>query len=225
MGNFIHKATGGGQISDVAQVGAGGNYGTWQDPSRTVTWTDGTPTLSGTDDAYIWSNAALGTGFSFTVPADTTPRTLSIFYGASNATATVSAHLSDGSASDYSNSNMGPGAWLETLTYQAASDGQVLTVTVIKTGNNSGSSDGSADLVAAMLQDSSSGGGAGSGGAGGAGGAGGGGGTGGSSPSSASSSSSGSKGEMNCGATGAETLLVLGLVALFRRRSKVHDAR
>jgi hypothetical protein len=216
---LLRKATGGAQISDVTQVGSGGNYGTWADPSRTVTWSDGTPTASGSDDGYLWSNAALQTGFTMTVPADTTPRTVYVFYGASNATVTVSAHLSDGSAPDYSNSQMGPGAWLETITYQAGSDGQVLTLSVLKTGNNSGSTDGSADLVAVMLADGSAGGagGSGSGGSGGSGGSP----SGGSGTSSGGSSGTGrGKGEANCGLTGIDGVLPIGLLWLLRRRRK-----
>jgi hypothetical protein len=197
FGNFDDKATGSGQISDITLVGSGSNVGGTSDPSRSVTWSDGMPTASGADDGYIWSNGDLGSGFSFTVPADLTPRTLLVFYGASNATCTLSAHLSDGSAADYSNSPTGPGAWLETLTYQAASAGQTLTITLLKTGNNAGFTDGSADLVAAMLQDP---------------------------PPvnrvavtpASAPSSGGARG--GCGLTGLETGIILGLIRRSRRR-------
>jgi len=215
FGNLDDKASGGGQISDVSQVGGGSNVGGWADPSRTVTWSDGTPTPSGTDDGYIWSNGSLGSGYSFTVPAGTAPQTLLVFYGASTATCTISAHLSDGSAPDYSNSNTGPGAWLETLTFQAATDGQVLTVTLLKTGNNAGFTDGSADLVAAMLQSGSGGGGGGGGGA----------------PASASLSTTSTKapssGETHCGSVGVDLLAPLGILWMFRvvlRRRRARSA-
>ncbi|HEV3027570.1 MAG TPA: hypothetical protein VG457_08365, partial [Planctomycetota bacterium] len=216
FGNFDDKASGGGQISDVAQVGAGSNVGGWADPSRTVTWSDGTPTPSGTDDGYIWSNGSLGSGYSFTVPAGTAPQTLLVFYGASTATATIQAHLSDGSAPDYTNSNTGPGAWLETLTFQAASDGQVLTVTLLKTGNNAGFTDGSADLVAAMLQSGSGGGGGGAGGGGGSGAPG-------TASLSAASAKPSSSGGSHCGSVGVDLLGPLGILLLLRevlRRAK-----
>jgi len=151
--NLDRKASGCNQISSVSIVGSGANNGGWSDSSRSVSWTDGTPTGSlSNDHGYIWSNGSLGTGFQFSVPADTSSRTLSVYFGASNATCTLSAHLSDGSTPDYSSSQTGPGAWFATLTYQAGSGGQSLTVTLLKTGNNSGFTDGSADLDAAALQ-------------------------------------------------------------------------
>jgi hypothetical protein len=156
-GNLDRKSSGGGQISNVTSVGSGSNDGGWSEHSRTVTWSDGTPTASGTDDGYIWSNGSLQTGFSFTVPADASTRTLLVFYGASTATCTLRAHLSDGSAADVTDTRTGPGAWLETVVYHAGSPGQSLTVTLLKTGNNAGFTDGSADLVAAMLQAGSGG--------------------------------------------------------------------
>ncbi len=107
--------------------------------------------MSGTSSNYIWSNGALNSGFQFTAPADTSTRTLTVFFGASTATATLSAHLSDGSAADYVTSMTGPGAWQATITYHAASSGQNLTVKLLKTGNNAGFTDGSADLSSAML--------------------------------------------------------------------------
>jgi hypothetical protein len=150
-GTLVRKASGGGQISDVSLIGSGGNYGGWSDSSRSVTWTDGTPIGSGTSDNYIWSNGALGTGFQFTAPADTATRTVTVYFGASTATCTLSAHLSDGSAADYTTSFTGPGAWAATITYHAASAGQILVLKLLKTGNNAGFTDGSADLIAAML--------------------------------------------------------------------------
>jgi RNA polymerase sigma factor (sigma-70 family) len=100
---------------------------------------------------YIWSNGELGSGFSFTVPADTNARSVSVYGGASTATATLTAHLSDASATDYVQSFTGPGAFLCTITYKAASAGQSLRLTLVKSGNNPGFTDGSADLMAAWL--------------------------------------------------------------------------
>jgi hypothetical protein len=151
-GRFDHKASGGSQISNVTVVGSGAVSGGWSDAARSVTWTGGTPTASGTNDhGYIWSNGALNTGFSFTAPADTQTRTLQVYVGASNASATLTAHLSDGSAPDYSKSYTGPGAFIYTITYKALAANQTLKITLLKTGNNAGFTDGSADLDAAML--------------------------------------------------------------------------
>jgi hypothetical protein len=145
------KASGGSQIGAVGQTGAGGHYGTSASSAYGVSWSDGTPETSGGDDGYLWSNGSLGSGFTFSAPADTSARTLSVYFGASSASVTLSAKLSDGSAPAYSVSETGPGAWLATIHYQAASAKQSLQVTLLKTGNNAGTTDGSADLIAAAL--------------------------------------------------------------------------
>ncbi len=155
-GNFDHKATGGSQISNVSIVGTGANYGSYYDPSRTVTWSDGTPTASDTDHAYIWSNGALNSGFSFTVPADTTTRTLTVYAGGNNTQSSLTAHLSGGSVPDYVATAGSAGLYTNvyTITYSAASAGQTLTITLLKTGNLGGKTNGSADLIAAYLSGS-----------------------------------------------------------------------
>jgi hypothetical protein len=149
-GTFVHKSSGGTQISNVTQNG-GGTYGTYSDTSRNISWTDGTPTASGTNDhGYIWSNGTANSGWSFTVPADTSVRTLHVILGGpSGSTVKITAHLSDGSAADYTDSETGSSIFTKeyTLVYSAASASQTLTISVIHT--NSGSP--SADLIAAWL--------------------------------------------------------------------------
>ncbi len=150
-GTYIHKSSGGSKISDVTHVG-GGNYGTFTDANRNMTWTDGTPTGSGTNDhGYIWCNNVQNSGWSFTVPADTTSRTLNVLFGgATGAVVNIKAHLSDGSATDFTNTQTIASSTLSqgTFTYQAASAGQTLTITVLKV-NDAGAA--SADLDAAWL--------------------------------------------------------------------------
>jgi hypothetical protein len=146
-------STGQGQISDVTVVGTGANTGAYHDPSRDSVWSNGSPTVSDSGDpGYIWDNGAINSGYSFTVPADTASRTLTVYAGGFGTTSTVRAHLSDGSAPDYVRTASGSGIYNDsyTIIYNAASAGQTLTITVLKTGNISGTQ-GSADLVAAML--------------------------------------------------------------------------
>jgi hypothetical protein len=153
--NFDHKATGNSQISNVTVVGAGSNVGAYTAPTRNTSWTDGTPTVSDTnDEGYIWDNGALDSGFSFTVPADTTQRTLTIYAGGLGTASTLTAHLSDGSAPDYTVTSSGSGLYTEmyTITYQAASANQTLTITFLKTANITGTG-GSTDLIAATLEE------------------------------------------------------------------------
>jgi hypothetical protein len=108
-------------------------------------WTDGTPTAKATSDGYYYSGYKAGVGFSFTVPADTTERTVSFIAGAcNNGTTDVSAHLSDGSSPDYVDKSMSyqwscPGVMgLYTLKYRAASASQTLTITVSSDPNQMG---------------------------------------------------------------------------------------
>src|SRR5450759_5631414 len=101
-GIFIHKMSGSTQISDVTQIGAG-SYGTWSTTSRNASWTDGTPITNATNDEnYIWSNGTANSGWTFTAPADTTLRTLHVITGGpGSAIVKITAHLSDGSAVNY----------------------------------------------------------------------------------------------------------------------------
>ena len=132
-GTYIHKSSGGGQISNVTQIG-GGNYGTFNDNNRNISWSDGTPTGSGTNDHnYIWCNNVQNAGWSFTVPADTTVRTLNVLYGgATGAVVKITGHLSDNSAADFTNTETIANSTLTvgTFTYHAASAGQTLTITL-----------------------------------------------------------------------------------------------
>ncbi len=150
-GTYNHKASGGSQISNVTQIG-GGSYGTFSQTARNVSWSDGAPVASNADDQhYIWCNNQINAGWTFTVPADTTGRTLNVLYGgASGAGITIKAHLSDGSASDYSNTQTVSASTptLATFTYNTLSANQTLTVTLTKS-DNSGTT--SVDLDAAWL--------------------------------------------------------------------------
>jgi hypothetical protein len=147
------KASGGSQISNVTQLGSGAAYGSYFNTARDVSWTDGSPLASDTgDDNYIWANNAIGAGYSFTVPAGTTAHTLYIYAGGYSSGATLTAHLSGGSAADYVAVASGTGLYtnLYTINFTAASAGQTLTITYVKSSNINGSS-GSVDLIAAAL--------------------------------------------------------------------------
>jgi hypothetical protein len=147
------KAAPSGLISGLSETGAGAVSGVFSAPTRSVTWTDGTPSAIGASDhAYSWSNGALNSGFTFTVEAGTTARTLMIYCGASTASVTVSASLSDGSAPATLATFKGPGSYLATLRFKAGSPKQTIKITLLKTGNNPGFTDGSVDLISAMVR-------------------------------------------------------------------------
>ena len=108
---------------------------------RSVSWTDGTPpdiASSDTNDVFVYG---LGNGFSFTAPADTTTRKLTVHVSGWNGAGTLTAHLSDGSAADYTNTAAGSAGQYDgnyTLTYTAGSPGQTLTVTWTLTSGTTG---------------------------------------------------------------------------------------
>jgi len=128
--NYVHKASGGSQISTYAIVGSSGVQSYTPD-LRTVSWSDGTPTASGSDQAGVFI-PGIGRGFQISAPADTTTRTLNVYVGGWNSGGKLEVHLSDGSAPDYvSTAYSGTGQYdaVYTITYAAASTGQQLTVT------------------------------------------------------------------------------------------------
>jgi hypothetical protein len=113
-------------------------------------WSDGTPTAKAnniTSGVYVHgANSAI----TFTVPADTTSRSLRLYLTHFNSTARLVAHLSDGSAPDFTGTvTTGVNTYYRvTLTFRAASAGQTLTVgwTLQNDAGN-----GSVDALAATL--------------------------------------------------------------------------
>jgi hypothetical protein len=121
------------QITNYKEIGSQPVGTTGNDP-RTLTWTDGTPNVSGSNNTvvYVDSNSGHpGNGFSFTVPASTTTHTLVFHAGGQNGGGTLTVSLSDGSAAKYQDTTPNQsGRWDRnyTVTYGAASAGQTLTV-------------------------------------------------------------------------------------------------
>jgi len=151
---FDHKSSGGSQISNVSVTGTAGQF---TDSIIGTTWTDGTPTASATASKNGSYTAGTGNGFSFTAPADTTSRTLMVYVGGYKSGGKLVAHLSDGSASDYTDTSMsGAGTGTDgshyyasyAVTYKAASAGQTVKVTW---SMNSDAGSGNVTLQAATL--------------------------------------------------------------------------
>jgi hypothetical protein len=115
-------------------------YYQYSDNWNGYTWYDGAPIRSVESTptgiwVYNYPNA-VGSGFSFTAPADPTPRTLLVYVGAFAAQGQLRATLSDGSAQVFTSlnaatvNNLGNGpSGVFTLNYSAANYGQLLTVT------------------------------------------------------------------------------------------------
>jgi hypothetical protein len=117
------------------------------------TWSDGTNTPNQSSAIPMLMQAyppggsstdgpAIGTGFQLTFAASNTlSRTLILQLGYVDVNATVTASLSDGSATEYTNtvsstSSASADFAIETITYQANSPGQTLTVDYYTTANN-----------------------------------------------------------------------------------------
>jgi hypothetical protein len=119
------------QLSNYSIVGSG-TVSSYNNDPRPLSWTDGNPTASSSNNPNGVFINAIGQGFSFTAPADLTSRTLVVHVGGWNSGGTLTAHLSDQSAADYTNiTTAGTGQYDRnyTLTYQAGGAGQTLTVT------------------------------------------------------------------------------------------------
>ncbi len=114
-----------------------------------VSWTDGTPLLSSSNNTSGVYIAGVGSGFSITVPADKTTKTLKVYVGGFNSAGTFTAHLSDNSASDFVDATTLIGGQYSrnyTLTYTAGSDDQNLTITWVQS-----SGAGNVALIGAAL--------------------------------------------------------------------------
>ncbi len=139
------------QISNYAVVGSGPVMTYTNDP-RALSWTDGTPTISGSNNNGVYINS-LQNGFSFTVPADANKRTLTVHVGGYMGGGTFTAHLLDGSAADYVDSTAVVNGQYDrnyTLTYNAASAGQTLKISwVTSSGAGNVTLNGAALSVAA----------------------------------------------------------------------------
>ena len=114
------------------------------DVNFSFSWTNGNTTPVATDVyAGLQDNSGtgpglgVGEGFSFTVPADTTERQVTVYVDEHEGTGQLTATLSDGSALAYSDSSVPIGAnsaGVYTIDYTAASAGQTLTIEWMETG-------------------------------------------------------------------------------------------
>ena len=142
------KATPLQQLSSYRVVGNGPVL-TYNNDPRTVTWSNGSPTATSTANGNGLYIVGFGQGFSFTAPADSTSRTVVVHVGGWYSGGTLTAHLSDNSAPDFIDSTvavMGQYDRNYTLTFQAASPGQTLSIAWVMT---SGVSSGNVTLSAA----------------------------------------------------------------------------
>jgi len=132
-GNFEHSSAGGSKISN-ASVAGGGTMNSFTSSFLGSTWTNGTPDVSVTNETNgFYNNGGVGDGFQFTVPAGTAVQHLTVYCGGWSSGGTLTATLSDGSATAYTNSGMSNASnsyyGHYDLTFNAASANQTLTIT------------------------------------------------------------------------------------------------
>jgi alpha-tubulin suppressor-like RCC1 family protein/fibronectin type 3 domain-containing protein len=144
------KSAGGSKIGNWTKIGAIAPQ-SYPDCVIGYTWSDGAPTaiaMSSTTGVYVTGQ---NNGFSFTAPADTTLRTLTVYLGGYKATGTLTAVLSDNSTSFTPVSATSAASIFNqtiAIRYKAASPGQTLTVTWKMTADAGG---GNITLNAATL--------------------------------------------------------------------------
>jgi hypothetical protein len=149
--SLTRKASGGGQIAIGGAIGSPLSY---NNDARPMSWSDGTPTASSTNNLNGLYFNGTGNGYSFTVPANATIRLLKVHVGGWNSGGMLTAHLSDNSAQDFvdiSPTVAGSYDRNYTLTYQSGGSG---TLTVTWKMNSGG---GNVTLSAATLAGGSAG--------------------------------------------------------------------
>jgi hypothetical protein len=144
------KAGVGEQISTYKVVG-GGTAHVYDDDPRGLNWSDGAPMVSSNRNLNGVFISGMRSGFTFTAPAGTTPRTLVVHVGGRNSGGTLRAHLSSGGAADYVDTTSPLTDQYNrnyTLSYQAPRADQTLSVTWTM---SAGPSAGNVTLNAAAL--------------------------------------------------------------------------
>lgn len=155
----VNEKTSATAISDLTGVGTATDSDGFGDPSyHSFSWSDGTPTPSfsnSQEGIYRGSlTTTTGMGWTFTVPADGTSRTLRVYCAVYSGTMTFSATLGDGSATAYTNNTSlavgtdGFSLGFFQIVYSAASSTN-LTISITLTTNNNG---GNVALSAATLK-------------------------------------------------------------------------
>lgn len=148
--NKDHKSSGSNinSISDFATIG--GVSTPYADDLRKISWSDGTPTASSTNNQTGVSILGSGNGFSFIAAARNDSDTLKIYVSGNAAGGTLTAHLSNAYAPDFVKTVAATrtGKWDGTFTliYNAKEDGKTLDITWVQAGGS-----GSIALQAAGL--------------------------------------------------------------------------
>lgn len=154
---FNQKSGGVNQISDKAPVGSTNTLYGGEIIGPSFSWSDGTPTPTGSGAQFSDYNCSLGNGLQFTVTADTTTKYLLVYAGIWGGRLRCEAFLSDNSATGYTNNSVFTDvddmfAGVFQLQFAANSPGQTLTVQLIVDQEGVDGIYTSANLQAAALK-------------------------------------------------------------------------
>jgi hypothetical protein len=148
--NNDHKATGAkvNSISDYVVIG--GVSAPYSDDLRKISWSDGVPTISTTNNQTGISIGGINKGFSFSVSAQNATDTLYIYVSGNNAGGTLTGHLSNYFAPDFERTvaTTRKGKWDGTfmLIYDAKQNGKKLEISWVQSAGT-----GSIALQAASI--------------------------------------------------------------------------
>jgi len=127
---LVRKASGGSQISDYTLVQGGAIR--YDNDLRAMAWSDGAPTATSASNRNGLYVSGQGNGFTFSVPAGTASRTVTVYVGGWASSGAFRAHLSDSSSTDYVDTTaIATGQYTRayTITYSSATAGQQLVLT------------------------------------------------------------------------------------------------
>jgi hypothetical protein len=149
-----------GLLSDYTKIGVAFTELGYNDDQRLFSASD--PSVSDHDGIYSGGTAAVGNGFSFTVPAGTTSQTLICYFGQFSASSIFRVSMTGGGVtSPQTDSQADPGFNVAlpsnfTIVFQAASAGQTLTVS-IEIGATFSASYGNVTIAALALSGAAAG--------------------------------------------------------------------
>jgi hypothetical protein len=147
-----HKSVSGSAVNHITETHVGSPQ-QYFDNANGYSWTDGTPTANAVASKTGVYIVGTGNSFTITVPADTSTRTVKLYVGGWKSAGTLTAHLSDNSAMDYTDSSFSNNAvsyyTVYTITYKAGAAGQNMTATWQAASTQSG---GNVTLQAVTLQ-------------------------------------------------------------------------
>jgi hypothetical protein len=147
-----HKSVSGVAVNNITETHVGSPQ-QYANNANGYSWSDGTPTVNAVANTTGIYVVNAGNSFTITVPADTTARIVKVYVGGWKSAGTLTAHLSDDSAADYTDSsfsNLTASYYaVYTITYKAGATNQNLTVNWRMV---SGPAGGNVTLQAATLQ-------------------------------------------------------------------------